>query len=441
VAVGIDTSIRRAMKTSFALTLVLLGILSGGVCAEPPPGMASISGGSYKPLYAKDAKPRGVEAFFIDEMQVTNAQFLGFVTRHPEWQRSKVKPTLADANYLRHWSGDLELGDDKLRDAPVTHVSWFAAKAYAEASGKRLPTQDEWEFVARADDTRLDASSDQAFLRQLLEWYSKPATSALENVHDAVKNIHGLRGLHGLVWEWVSDFNSTMIVGDSRGDGSLERKLFCGSGSLLAADVSNYAAFMRYAFRSSLKGDYCVGSLGFRCAKSVKETPPVAATPPFATIYDLPGEWRTQDNQTIKLDQLRGKVRIVTMGFTSCKFACPRIIADMKRIEKELGVDAARVGFVFFSFDTVADKPAKMKATEVEHQLSPQQWTFAVSSDETIRQLAVALNFKFQSIDGLFAHSNLIAVLNAGGRIMHREEALGADITPTVQAVRKLLQP
>ena len=161
---------------------------------EPPPGMLSIPGGSYKPLYAKETKARSVESFFIDGTQVTNAQFLGFVTKHPEWRRSQVKARLADKNYLSHWAGDLDLGDDKLSEAPVVHVSWFAAKAYCESMGKRMPTQDEWEFVARADATRLDASSDQAFLRQLLEWYSKPASSALENVHSAAKNIHGLRG-------------------------------------------------------------------------------------------------------------------------------------------------------------------------------------------------------------------------------------------------------
>lgn len=425
----------RAILTTVLLTASALPAAD----IPPPPGMVSIPGGSYKPLYAKGTKARSVESFYIDVTQVTNAQFLDFVTKHPEWRRSRIEAKLADKNYLSHWAGDLDLGDDKLSDAPVVHVSWFAAKAYCESKGKRMPTQDEWEFVARADATRLDASSEQVFQGQLLEWYSKPASSALENVHSAAKNIHGLRGLHGLVWEWVHDFNSTMVVGDSRGDGSLERKLFCGAGSLLAADVSNYAAFMRYAFRSSLKGDYCVGSLGFRGAKSVKEAPPAPATPQFTTIYDLPGEWRTQDDQPLKLDQLRGKPRIITMGFTACKFACPRIIDDMKRIERELGADADKMGLVFFSFDTATDKPAKMKATQIEHQLDPSRWTFAISNDETIRQLAVALNFKFQSVEGFFAHSNLIAVLDAEGNIVHREEALGADIGPTVDAVRKLL--
>jgi formylglycine-generating enzyme len=437
---------KHAVRSFAQIMLGLLVTATGFSQAEnpqPPPDMVFIPGGSYKPLYSKAAAERTTSPFFMDVIQVTNRQFLEFVKEYPEWQRSKVNPAQADANYLRHWSGDLDLGPEagEIQDTPVTNVSWFAAKAYCEAHGRRLPTQDEWEFVARADASRLDASNDPAFLRQLLEWYSKPANGSAEPAKSAPVNVHGLRGLHGLVWEWVNDFNSTMIVGDSRGDGSLERRLFCGAGSLLAADVSNYAAYMRYAFRSSLKGEYCVSSLGFRGAKSLRDAPPAPASAAFATIYDHPGEWRTQDDKPIKLSDLRGKPRLITMGFTACKFACPRIISDMKRIESELGADADKIGFVFFSFDTSTDRPAQMKQVLVERQLSPQRWTFAISDDAAIRQLAVALNFKFQSVDGFFVHSNLIAVLDADGKVMHREEALGADIAPTVHALRKLLQP
>ncbi len=434
------TIMQRALRRTI-LPSLLAGLLLAMPCTADavPPGMMLIPGGEYTPLYAKEAKRRKAEPFFMDVLQVTNAQFLEFVKTHPQWQRSKVGRSLADKNYLAHWADDLDLGGNAPASAPVTHASWFAAKAFCESHNKRLPTQDEWEFVARADATRIDASTDQAFLRQLLEWYSKPATSALEDVQSGIKNIHGLRGLHGLVWEWVHDFNSTMIVGDSRGDGSLERKLFCGAGSLLAADVSNYAAFMRYALRSSLKGDYCVGSLGFRAAKSVNETAPALVTTAFTTIYDLPGEWRTQDDRPLALDQLRGKVRIITMGFTSCKFACPRIIGDMHRIEQALGSDADKVGFVFFSFDTAADNPAKMKATVSENKLSTDRWTFAVANDEVVRQLAVALNFKFATIEGFLTHSNLIAVLDESGNVIHREEVLGADIEPAIKAVRARL--
>lgn len=421
------------------LALVLVIGVSQAETPRPPHGMAFIPGGDYKPLYAKEAKSRHTAPFFLDVAQVTNGEFLAFVKAHPEWRRSQVKRSLADENYLAHWAGDLELGDRAPVNAPVTHVSWFAAQACCEAQGKRLPSQDEWEFAARADATKQDASMDPAYLRQLLEWYSKPATSALEDVHTGAQNVYRLRGMHGLVWEWVHDFNATLLMGDSRSDGSLERKLFCGAGSLLASDVSNYAAFMRYALRSSLKGAYCVGSLGFRAAQSIAPAAVSSRTLAFTTPYDLPGEWRNQDNKAAPLASLRGRVRVLTMGFTRCKFACPRILSDMQAVERALGKDAEQVGFAFLSIDPQFDTPAQMTATLHEHKMNPVRWTFLTAPTDIVQQAAVALDFKYQLVDGFFAHSNLIAVLDENGRVIHREESLGADIRPVVDAVRKLL--
>lgn len=429
------------MKVAFVILLVSVSIgLAKETQHTTPPGMVYISGGEYKPLYAKEAKAREVPAFFMGTMPVTNGEFLAFVREHPEWRKSKVSRALADENFLRHWKGDLDLGPDaqKTKTAPVTNVSWFAARAYCEARRLRLPTQDEWEYVARADATRVDASMDQAFLRQLLEWYSKPATAGLPNIHSAEPNVYGLRGLHGFVWEWVHDFNSTMIVGDSRGDESLERKLFCGAGSLLASDVSNYAAFMRYAFRSSLKGTYCVGSLGFRVARSLHETTPTTLT--VGTPYALKSKWRTQDGREITLDSLAGKVRVVTMGFTHCPYSCPRIVGDMQQIESALGDEVGQAGFVFISIDPMRDTPARLAAFCQERNLNPNHWTLLSGDPESVRELAVAMDFKYQQVEKDFAHSNLIVALDAHGTIVHRRESLGEDIEPTVTAIRRLLK-
>lgn len=422
---------------------LLVGAHSPGTAdqAAPPAGMLSIPGGSYTPLYSKEAEPREVAPFFLDETLVTNGDFLAFVEEHPEWRRSAMEPSRADAMYLSHWQDDLDPGDAAPLDAPVTHVSWFAAKAYCEARGKRLPTQDEWEFVALADATRPDASKDQEFLKKLLQWYSQPSGGPLPAAAAAEPNYHGARGLHGLVWEWVQDFNSSMVVGDSRGDGALERRLFCGGESLFASDVSNYSAFMRYAFRSSLKGTYCVSSLGFRGARSI--APESEGTEPrsFATLYELPGIWRTQDGEAISLEQLRGKPRVVTLGFTRCEYSCPRIFADMQRIESALGDDADAIGFIFFSIDPLHDTPAAMSKKMADLKMDPSRWTFLTAPDDPAREVAVVLDFKYQQVQDAFAHSNLIAVLDANGTLVHREESLGADIAPTVEALRKLLAP
>ena len=82
----------------------------------------------------------------------------------------------------------------------------------------------------------------------------------------------GVYDMHGLVWEWVEDFNSVFVSGDNRRDGEDLKNMFCGAGSFSAEDKANYAAFMRYALRSSLKGAYTTENLGFRCAYNLSNT-------------------------------------------------------------------------------------------------------------------------------------------------------------------------
>lgn len=232
--------------------------------------MALIPDGVYRPLFRAETDPKEVpvKAFALDILPVTNGDFLEFVRAHPRWQRSQVKKLFADESYLKNWAGDHELGTNAPANAPVTFVSWFAAKAFAQWKSKRLPTVAEWEYAASASPTRADGENDAAFKRQVLEWYSTP-TKKISAVGAGRKNFWGVHDLHGLVWEWVADFNTAMVTGDARGDTGLDRQLFCGSGSQGVKDTGNFPAFMRHGFRSSLKADYCVHNLGFRCAKDL----------------------------------------------------------------------------------------------------------------------------------------------------------------------------
>jgi sulfatase modifying factor 1 len=230
--------------------------------------MVLIPAGVHEPLYKSEGE-RPVAAFFLDREQVTNADFLEFVRANPKWRRSKALPIFVDAHYLELWNGDLELGDaTRMRpDGPVTNVSWFAAMAYAKWRGKRLPTQAEWEMAAAASLTRARGREDPDHARRILEWYARPTRLPLPPVREAPPDFHGVRGLHGVVWEWVLDFQTALVTGESRADVGLERNLFCGAGATGASDFRDYAAFMRYAFRSSLDAKYSVPNLGFRCAK------------------------------------------------------------------------------------------------------------------------------------------------------------------------------
>jgi formylglycine-generating enzyme required for sulfatase activity len=246
--------------------------------AGAPQGMVHIPSGSYAPLYRETDStdverlrpaPRiHVPAFYMDERPVTNAEFLEFVRLHPEWRRSEVRSVHADEGYLHHWVADLDLGPAAPPGSPVVNVSWFAAKAWCRANGRQLPTVAQWEYVAAASATRIDASEDSLFLGFLRAWYARPTPAVLPAAGKTFRNAYGIWDLHGVIWEWTLDFNSALVTGESRGDASLERSLFCGAAAAGASDFRDYAAFMRFAFRSSLQARYTVRSLGFRGVKT-----------------------------------------------------------------------------------------------------------------------------------------------------------------------------
>lgn len=256
------------MKTLIALAGLLLSSLAAVPSRDAE--MATIPPGAYRPLFRADkaTKEVRVATFFLGVKPVTNGEFLAFVRANPAWQRSRVKRLFADEGYLSHWAGDLELGQAR-PDQPVTRVSWFAAKAYAAAQDQRLPTTDEWEFAAGGGFVSADGANEPEFRRALAGWYASPSPDVLPEAGSGRPNVHGVRDLHGLVWEWTSDFNSAFVTGDSRSGGSSERQLFCGAGAAGAANVTDYAAYMRYGMRSSLKAGYTVHNLGFRCAKDL----------------------------------------------------------------------------------------------------------------------------------------------------------------------------
>lgn len=237
--------------------------------AQMPSEMVKISSGSYVPLYGTEDKlPVKVDEFLLDVYPVTNQQYLYFVNKYPKYRKSQIKRLFANASYLTEWSNDLNFG--KLpANAPVTNISWFAAKEYCECQGKRLATLDEWEYVAMADEKRKDARSREEFNKYILGWYEKNNTYT-NSVGKTFKNYYGVYDMHGLVWEWTFDFNSIFLSGESRKDKATDNELFCGSGSVNATDLMDYAAFMRYAFRGSIKANYTTKNLGFRCAKNIK---------------------------------------------------------------------------------------------------------------------------------------------------------------------------
>jgi formylglycine-generating enzyme len=260
------------MKTLTAVLVIILLLLFAST-AEGREGlpagreMARIPAGSILPLYSQRAERVSIEAFRLDRHPVTRADYLEFVKAVPRWRKGDIRPLFAGPGYLADWPSPLSFGAPSLRDTPVTGVSWFAAKAYCEWEGKRLPTVEEWEYVASASETSRNASGDPAFIQRLLGLHSARRPNA--PIGSGFRNAFGVSDMHGLVQEWALDFNSAMVTDDSRRKGSHNRDLFCAAGVISSNDPSNYPAFLRYAFRAGLEGRTTVGNLGFRCAGSI----------------------------------------------------------------------------------------------------------------------------------------------------------------------------
>ena len=239
---------------------IILATLFSGCLSAHAVEMASIPGGSYRPLYLKKDTPMiSVKPFQIDKTPVTNAEFAQFIKGHPQWQRGKVSAKQAEPNYLKHWSKNGPQAADA--NKPATNVSWFAAHAYCAAQGKRLPTTDEWEFVGLASELQANGSNEPSYNRTILSWYEN-GSKGLKNVRQNKANFYGVYDMHGLIWEWTSDFNSSQIT-----SGTLKASDFCGTGAVNSSDPSNYAAFLRYGIRTSLQPNFVLQNLGFRCAK------------------------------------------------------------------------------------------------------------------------------------------------------------------------------
>ena len=293
------------------LDLVLVAGLFGEVPTTPavPEGMVLIPAGSFQ-MGSEDEEADAdeqpvhtvhLDAFYMDTHEVTNAQFKAFVDANPQWGKDNIEDRFHDGTYLAHWTGNDYPGGKA--EHPVTSVTWYAAMAYAEWAGKRLPTEAEWEYAARGGlagqkypwgDTISPADANYwpnigdttSYTQEVLGmriFYHWPNIDDTTPVGAYAANAYGLYDMAGNVWEWcldaydsdfyaVSENSRNPIAGGETVQGLREnftsiptypsRVLRGGSWSINAQDL-------RVADRNWGSPTDTYGNYGFRCARAV----------------------------------------------------------------------------------------------------------------------------------------------------------------------------
>ena len=170
------------------------------------------------------------------------------------------------------------------------------------------------------------------------------------------------------------------------------------------------------------------------------ETAPIIETGDVSdeSIFNLTSKWKTEENETIELSDLKGNVLVVVMIYTTCKAACPRLVADMRNIHGK--VDDSSVRYILVSIDPENDTPNRLKAFAIENQMDGEEWTFLQGTVDDVREFSNVLAVKYKQISPIdFSHSNIITVFDEHGVLAHQQEGLGVDNTELVSEVNELI--
>lgn len=163
---------------------------------------------------------------------------------------------------------------------------------------------------------------------------------------------------------------------------------------------------------------------------------------PDNSIFNLTSEWKNQDGKTVHLKDFGGKINVAAMVFTSCRSACPRITADLQRIETEVQKKYPdEIGFLLISMDPDRDTPEKLKQFAADHQLDLSRWTLLTGNNDDVMEIANVLDVRFKkSVENGIDHSNIIHVIDPAGVIVHQQIGLAIEPGETLKAIDKLYE-
>jgi formylglycine-generating enzyme required for sulfatase activity len=243
-----------------------------------------------------DEKPRRsvyLDAFYISQHPVINEQFSRFVDAvgyrtdaekaGSGWVWTGQVWELVQGADWRHPRGSGSSIADKT-DHPVVQVTWDDAEAYCRWTGKRLPTEAEWEKAARGTSGSSYPWGDDAPDGQKLNlcdvdcevgWRVLNVDDGYVDTspaghYEAGKSPYGVYDMAGNVWEWVADWYEDDYYGlaperNPKGPGSGEKRVTRGGSWYNLPEVG------RSAFRTGLDPDVRDYSIGFRCVLPVTQ--------------------------------------------------------------------------------------------------------------------------------------------------------------------------
>lgn len=174
------------------------------------------------------------------------------------------------------------------------------------------------------------------------------------------------------------------------------------------------------------------------CKEPVVKPEPLPAN----SVFNLSSAWQNQEGDSLQLKDLNGKTLVMVMIYTSCKSACPILVAKMKNIESKISKnDLDKVSLVLVSIDPETDTPEHLKEFSIKNDMAGKQWIFLRSNEESTQELANVLAMKYKKISPIdFSHSNIISVFNPAGVMVSQEEGLEINVDKVAAIVAKTVQ-